>query len=95
MTFWQGFIIQGMGMLGMVNEKAALQIQNLLICIEMLIASLAHFYIFPYHEWQDGYKSVKEKTIHIRDTLALRDFARDMKMMVTTWDTSPGPTARY
>ena len=91
MTFWQGFIIQVMGSLGMVNEKAALQIQNLLICIEMLIASLAHFYIFPYHEWQDGYKSVKEKTILLRDTLALRDFARDMKMMVTTWDVSPSP----
>ena len=91
MTFWQGFIIQAMGSLGMVNEKAALQIQNLLICIEMLIASLAHFYIFPYHEWQEGYKSVKEKTIHIRDTLALRDFARDMKMMVTTWDVCSSP----
>ena len=49
MTFWQGFIIQAMGSLGMVNEKAALQIQNLLICIEMLIASLAHspFLDFP------------------------------------------------
>ena len=94
MTFWQGFIIQAMGSLGMVNEKAALQIQNLLICIEMLIASLAHFYIFPYHEWQEGYKSVKEKTIHIRDTLALRDFARDMKMMVTTWDVCSSPVNR-
>jgi hypothetical protein len=52
MTFWQGFVIQVMGSLGMVDEKSALQIQNLLICIEMLIASLLHFYIFPYHEWQ-------------------------------------------
>ena len=73
----------------MVNEKAALQIQNLLICIEMLIASLAHFYIFPYHEWQEGYKREKEKNILLRDTLALRDFVRDMRMMVTTWDPAP------
>ena len=89
MTFWQGFVIQIMGSLGMVNEKAALQIQNLLICIEMLIASLAHFYIFPYHEWQEGYKREKEKNILLRDTLALRDFVRDMRMMVTTWDPTP------
>ena len=89
MTFWQGFVIQIMGSLGMVNEKAALQIQNLLICIEMLIASLAHFYIFPYHEWQEGYKREKEKNILLRDTLALRDFVRDMRMMVTTWDPAP------
>jgi hypothetical protein len=49
----------------MVDEKSALQIQNLLICIEMLIASLLHFYIFPYHEWQDGYKREKETGIGI------------------------------
>lgn len=78
-----------MGGLGLVEEKAALQIQNLLICIEMLIASLAHFYIFPYHEWQEGYKREKEKSILLRDTLALRDFVKDMKMMVTTWETEP------
>ena len=48
----------------------------------MLLASLAHFYIFPYHEWADNYKKDKEKNIMLRDTLALRDFVKDMKMMV-------------
>ena len=37
--------------LGLINERASLQIQCLLICIEMLLASIAHFYIFPYNEW--------------------------------------------
>lgn len=92
MTFWQGFVIQVMASLGMVNDKAALQIQNLLICIEMLIASVAHFYIFPYHEWQDGYKREKQKSTLIRDTLALQDFVRDMQVMTTPWETAPDPS---
>jgi hypothetical protein len=33
-------VIQGMGSFGMVNENDAIQIQNFLICIEMLIARL-------------------------------------------------------
>jgi Organic solute transporter Ostalpha len=93
MTFWQGFVIQVMASLGMVNDKAALQIQNLLICIEMLIASVAHFYIFPYHEWQEGYKREKQKSTLIRDTLALQDFVRDMQVMTTPWETAPDPSA--
>ena len=57
-----------------------------LICIEMLLASIAHFYIFPYYEWAPNYKKSKEDSIKVRDTLALRDFVKDMQMMVTTWD---------
>ena len=91
--------------LGLINERASLQIQCLLICIEMLLASIAHFYIFPYNEWyqyayisshpflksfaprQDDYKREREKGILLRDTLALRDFLTDMRLMVTTWET--------
>jgi hypothetical protein len=89
MTFWQGPTLQSMGSLGFVTERQAAQIQNLLICIEMLLASLAHFYIFPYQEWEEGYKREKEKSVLLRDTLALRDFVTDMKMMVTRWESGP------
>lgn len=89
MTFWQGLVLQGMASLGFVADRQATQIQNLLICIEMLLASLAHFYIFPYYEWEDGYKREKEKSVLLRDTLALRDFVTDMKMMVTRWEGGP------
>lgn len=85
MTFWQGFGLQAMASLGYVGEKQANQLQNLLTCIEMLLASLAHFYIFPHYEWHEGYKREKEKQVLIRDTLALRDFVTDMKMMTTKW----------
>ena len=86
MTFWQGFAIQAMATLGYVGDRQASQIQNLLTCIEMLLASLAHFYIFPHYEWQEGYKKEVEKQVLIRDTLALRDFVTDMKMMTTRWE---------
>ncbi len=87
-TFWQSLTIQFMSSMGFVDEHTGSQIQNLLICIEMLIASLAHFYIFPYQEWADDYKKEREKGLMLRDTLALRDFVKDMRMMVTSWDTS-------
>ncbi len=86
MTFWQGLAIQAMSSVGFVGVKQASQIQNLLTCIEMLLASLAHFYIFPHYEWQDGYKREQEKNVLIRDTLALRDFVTDMRLMTSKWE---------
>lgn len=47
MTFWQNASLQVMSTFGFVDAKAATQIQNLLICLEMLLASIAHVYIFP------------------------------------------------
>lgn len=87
-TFWQNIAIQAMTMFNLIDERAANQIQNLLICIEMLIASLAHIYIFPYQEWVPGYQKAKERNLLLRDTMAFGDFLKDMKLMVTTWDTS-------
>jgi hypothetical protein len=83
LTFWQSVAIQIMSTLGFVDEKAASQIQNLLICIEMLIASIAHFYIFPYQEWAEGYQRAKQRNILLRDTMAFSDFLKDMKTMFT------------
>ena len=86
MTFWQGMAFKAMAGAGFVAPRQAAQIQNLTTCIEMLLASLAHFYIFPYHEWADDYKREKEKGVLLRDTLALRDFVADMRSMVGRWD---------
>ena len=65
-----------MSSLGLVDDHTATTAQDFLICIEMLLAALAHFYIFPYQEWEDGYKERKLKAeyaaLQIRDTLALR-----------------------
>ncbi len=85
-TFWQNIAIQGMTMFDLLDDRAASQISNLLICIEMLVASIAHIYIFPYQEWEPGYQKAKERNLALRDTMALGDFLKDMKMMVTKWE---------
>eukprot|EP01041_Mallomonas_annulata_P006040 gene6040-12175_t len=85
MTFWQGVVIGVMSTMGLVDVRSSTQIQNLLICIEMLIASLAHFYIFPYEEWREGYKREKlnEKVRNFRDPFAFGYFASDLGVMMT------------
>ena len=82
MTFWQGFAINALSGAGFVDEKSAHAAQNLIICIEMFIASLLHIFIFPHEEWQEGYKKVKEQSMIFRDTLALKDFINDIKGII-------------
>ena len=53
MTFWQGIAITGMSVWGLVDEQSGMAAQNILICIEMLLASLMHHLFFPYREWQE------------------------------------------
>jgi NADH:ubiquinone oxidoreductase subunit K len=47
------FMTIGMSIMGLVDEKNALAAQNILICIEMLLASIMHHLFFPYHEWEE------------------------------------------
>ena len=68
-------------MQGLLDTHAASQIQNLLICIEMFMASIAHFYVFPYEEWGKNYEKEQKKIGLFRDTLALNDFVTDIGMM--------------
>jgi len=75
-----------MASFGLVDERAANQIQSLLICIEMMIASIAHFYIFPYEEWQIGFQRDRRKVSVLNDTLAVRDFVADFKRVVSRWE---------
>lgn len=96
MTFWQGIAITGMSIAGIVDEKSALAAQNMLICIEMLLASIMHHLFFPYQEWQEvvtllnrsdppqGYKKEKEREMmNLKDLLAFRDFIGDVKGIIT------------
>ena len=82
MTFWQGLALSGMSIAGLVDEKGAKSTQNILICIEMLVAAIMHYLFFPYQEWEPGYKHEKVASIKIRDTLALKDFMSDLHSMV-------------
>ena len=66
------------------DDKAewALSAQNFLICLEMLLFSIAHFYCFPTDEWQEGYR--QKATGRFGDTIALGDFFQDVKLILTS-----------
>jgi hypothetical protein len=88
MTFWQGICISAMSSFGFVDPSTADSAQNFLICIEMFLASLAHYFIFPVREWEEGYreKQLKGQVVGLRDTLALRDFGRDLSRVMKAPD---------
>ena len=71
-TFWQQLALDGMNAAGVVDEESARAAQNLLVCIEMLVASLAFYYCYPAFEWEPGYKKKKqEESLLLGNTLAL------------------------
>jgi hypothetical protein len=62
------------------SERAA-QIQNFLICLEMLFFSIAHWCVFPAEEWDPQYRP---KTNYAKPGLGLKDFAKDVSFIVAS-----------
>lgn len=85
MTFWQGLAITILAEMTEVGgndaETWALSAQNFLICLEMLLFSIAHFYCFPTEEWEDGYRANFNKA-KFGDSIALSDFFADLKLIM-------------
>jgi len=85
MTFWQGLAItilaETTDVGGSNAEEWAQSAQNFLICLEMLIFSIAHFYCFPTEEWEPNYKADYAKA-KFGDSLALGDFMADLKLIL-------------
>ena len=91
MTFWQGLVLsilaQTTDVGGASKEDAnewAKSAQNFLICLEMLLFSIAHFYCFPTEEWEDGYRVKHSDTSTFGDSIALGDFLADLKLILKT-----------
>lgn len=95
MTFWQGLVIALLANSSFAGNNAssdgsnddpdiwAKQAQNFLICLEMLLFSIAHFYCFPVEEWQDGYRPDQNKSnTTFGDNMALGDFVADLKLIM-------------
>ena len=89
MTFWQGLCISILAQTtrhGVRDESGserwAKQAQNFLVCLEMLLFSIAHFYCFPTEEWEDGYQPNDKPNSKFGDNLALSDFLDDLKLIV-------------
>ncbi len=91
MTFWQGLVI---GFLANRTNIAGdtdaeddkdmwgKQAQNFLICLEMLLFSIAHFFCFPTEEWKEGYRPAAEKKLKMMDNMAFGDFVSDLKLIM-------------
>jgi len=86
MTFWQGLVISILANVANVveddTEKWARQAQDFLICLEMLLFSIAHIYVFPTEEWEEGYRPVTVDT-KFGDNIALRDFVQDLRLIIS------------
>lgn len=85
MTFWQGLAISILARTtdvgGQDADEWAQSAQNFLICLEMLLFSIAHFYCFPTDEWEEGYR-VKHSQGKFGDSIALGDFFSDLKLIL-------------
>lgn len=85
MTFWQGLALsvlaEATDVGGVDATEWARSAQNFLICLEMLLFSIAHFYCFPTEEWEEGYR-IKHSGGKFGDSIALGDFFTDLKLIL-------------
>lgn len=61
------------------HEQAS-RIQNVLICLEMLLFSIAHWCVFPAEEWEPDYRP-KE---YAKPGIGLKDFASDVGYLTSS-----------
>lgn len=59
-------------------QDRAAELQNILICLEMLFFAVAHWCVFPADEWKPGY----EPKEYANPGLGLGDFASDVRHIV-------------
>lgn len=91
MTFWQGLLISIIVNLhqggrwsvtdndgGSDPRHKAMALQNVLICLEMLFFSIAHWCVFPTEEWEEGYAPRE----YAKPGLGFKDFVSDMSLIV-------------
>uniref|UniRef100_A0A7S2N547 Uncharacterized protein n=1 Tax=Helicotheca tamesis TaxID=374047 RepID=A0A7S2N547_9STRA len=89
MTFWQRMVITIVAETAMENSfendketrEWIQQAQSFLVCIEMLFFAIAHCFIFPVEEWEEGYRPRQNKS-KLGDNMALRDFMKDVKFIM-------------
>jgi len=100
MTFWQGLLITIVTYLhpktfvrsnGASTGDPAEYIQNVLICLEMLLFSLAHFCVFPVEEWEEGYRP---QTL-AKPGLGFQDFVSDLNFVIDSTRASRATRKKY
>lgn len=61
-------------------KQQAAQIQNFLICLEMLFFSIAHWCVFPAEEWEPDYRPKH----YAKPGIGLSDFVSDMSYIINS-----------
>ncbi|KIN08385.1 hypothetical protein OIDMADRAFT_100175 [Oidiodendron maius Zn] len=88
-SYWQGFFLSILVWLGAIPDNVegytpdnlAAAIQDALICIEMPVFAVAHWYAFSWHDYVDNRVSAARMPIlyAIRDAFGIRDLIEDTK----------------
>lgn len=88
-SYWQGFflsILQFLGAIpsdvpGYTQDNLAAAIQDALICFEMPIFAVAHWYAFSWHDYADVSISAARMPVKyaLRDAFGIRDLIEDTK----------------
>ena len=90
LSFWQGVIIAALVRLGLLphfgewtTQNVAMAIQEVLICIEMVLVAFAHRYAFPVTDYM-GAPALRTSLLsdHFSHTTALRDFNEVMPVLL-------------
>ena len=98
MTFWQKMVLSFVVNVGFPDkfdsqeeaDEFVVRSQNFLICLEMLFSSVAHCFVFPPDEWEEGYREKEEARRRdasaraFGDSVALGDFLTDLKTVMTS-----------
>ncbi len=105
LTFWQGIVISFIA--NAVYSEASMddfnavewskEAQSFLICLEMFMFAIAHCFVFPTDEWEAGYREREKRRIKAKfgDNLALRDFVKDVKLVMMKKKKSPSKKRDY
>ncbi|KAI4243248.1 MAG: hypothetical protein L6R40_003616 [Gallowayella cf. fulva] len=88
-SYWQGFflsILQWLGAIpsdvpGYTPDNLAAAIQDALICLEMPLFAISHWYAFSWHDYADVTISAARMPVKyaLRDTFGIRDLIQDAK----------------
>jgi Organic solute transporter Ostalpha len=89
-SYWQGFFLSILQVLGAIPsgvegygsaDNLAAAIQDALICIEMPIFAVAHWYAFSWHDYADVTISAARMPVKhaLRDAFGIRDLVQDSK----------------
>ncbi|XP_057840642.1 uncharacterized protein LOC131050448 [Cryptomeria japonica] len=79
LTYWQGVLVFLAAKSGIIRSaEEAANVQNFILCVEMLIAAVGHLYAFPYKQYAEAnegaFKGLSGSLIH---ALSFNDVLRD------------------